>query len=218
METSDRIRQQRVVGGNPALDLLNTQNGPADGAPEDDVLHDYADLLAWSAVIGALSEAEADRLHQEGLRHPDAAGAAFQRAISTRAYLYELFHDIARGAPENRALVNRLAGDEAEALGHGRLVADEGGYRWTWEPGGRALDLGRPVWEAIHAAAALLVSGRLDRVKGCSSCRFHFLDESKNRSRRWCSMDDCGTRTKSRRYVARRAAARSSARRRSGTA
>ena len=83
-------------------------------------------------------------------------------------------------------------------------------------PGEAVVGEEEAVTEAIHAAATLLIEGRLDRVKGCASCRFHFLDESKNRSRRWCSMDDCGARTKSRRYVARRAAARSSARSRSG--
>jgi predicted RNA-binding Zn ribbon-like protein len=212
METPDRIRNQRVVGGNLALDLLNTQNGPAGGSPEDDVLHDYQDLLAWSTVVGALSDAEAHRLQAEARRHPGAARSAFERAVSTRAYLYELFHGIATGESEDRALLGRLAADEAEALGHARLVGEERGYGWTWEPTGRDLDLSRPIWEAVHAAATLLISGRLDRVKGCASCRFHFLDESKNRSRRWCSMDDCGTRTKSERYVARRAAARSSVR------
>jgi predicted RNA-binding Zn ribbon-like protein len=35
-----------------------------------------------------------------------------------------------------------------------------------------------------------------------------FIDRSKNRSRRWCSMEDCGTDQKIRRYLARRAAAR----------
>jgi predicted RNA-binding Zn ribbon-like protein len=35
-----------------------------------------------------------------------------------------------------------------------------------------------------------------------------FLDRSKNGSRRWCSMDDCGTDLKKRRYVATRAARR----------
>ena len=29
METPEHIRRQRIVGGNLALDLLNTQNGPA---------------------------------------------------------------------------------------------------------------------------------------------------------------------------------------------
>jgi predicted RNA-binding Zn ribbon-like protein len=35
-----------------------------------------------------------------------------------------------------------------------------------------------------------------------------FIDKSKNRSRRWCSMEDCGTDQKIRRYLARRAATR----------
>jgi predicted RNA-binding Zn ribbon-like protein len=60
----------------------------------------------------------------------------------------------------------------------------------------------------VHAAVELLTAGRLDRVKGCGTCRFLFLDESRNRSRRWCSMEDCGTAEKIRRYVTRRAEAR----------
>ncbi len=65
-----------------------------------------------------------------------------------------------------------------------------------------------PLWTVVHAASTLLTDGPLDRVKGCASCRFHFLDESRNRSRRWCSMDDCGTHVKMDRYVARRASRR----------
>ncbi|WP_433833395.1 CGNR zinc finger domain-containing protein [Actinoplanes sp. CA-015351] len=35
-------------------------------------------------------------------------------------------------------------------------------------------------------------------------CRGLLLDTSKNNSRRWCSMDDCGTEAKIRRQTARR--------------
>jgi predicted RNA-binding Zn ribbon-like protein len=215
METPAYIRDQHVVGGNLALDFLNTQNGPAGGAPEDDVIRDYDDLLAWSHVLGDLTDAEADRLQRAARQHPDAAKATLERALATRTYLYDLFHVIASGGTPAREDVARLERDEAEALGHGSLVATDAGYRWTWASA-ENLDLGRPVWAVIHAATTLLTNGPLDRVKGCALCRFHFLDESKNRSRRWCSMGDCGTRTKARRYVARRAAARSSAAMRSG--
>jgi predicted RNA-binding Zn ribbon-like protein len=210
METPAYIREQHVVGGDLALDFLNTQNGPAGGAPEDDVLRDYDDLLAWGHVVGELTDAEADRLHRFARQHPDAAKATFERARATRVYLYQLFHEIATGGMPAREDVARLERDEAEALDHGSLVAADGGYRWTWVSAGGP-DLGRPLWAVIHAATTLLTNGPLDRVKGCALCRFHFLDESKNRSRRWCSMGDCGTRTKAQRYVARRAAARSSA-------
>jgi predicted RNA-binding Zn ribbon-like protein len=55
-----------------------------------------------------------------------------------------------------------------------------------------------------------LTSGPLGRVKGCAGCNWLFVDESKNKSRRWCSMEECGTHAKMRRYVARRAAKRKS--------
>jgi len=208
METPQAIRRQRVVGGNLALDMLNTQNGPAGGPPEDDFLHVYGDLLAWGHHVGMLSEAEADQLLRRSRRHPDGARAAVDRAVATRGYLYELFDAIARGVPPSAGTIARLQRDEAEALTHADLVPVDGGFAWTWAHDG---DLGRPLWPVIHAASTLLIDGPLDRLKGCAECRFHFLDESKNRSRRWCSMDDCGTADKMRKYVARRASARSAA-------
>ena len=86
-----------------------------------------------------------------------------------------------------------------------QLVRIDDAYEWRWADD----DLARPLWSVIHEAMRLLTDGPLDRVKGCANCRFHFLDLSKNRSRRWCSMDDCGTEDKMRKYVARRASARS---------
>jgi predicted RNA-binding Zn ribbon-like protein len=65
--------------------------------------------------------------------------------------------------------------------------------------------LERPLWPLAVAALDLLRSGPLDRLKACEGCPWLFLDTSRNRSRRWCSMDDCGSRSKTRSYRARRA-------------
>jgi predicted RNA-binding Zn ribbon-like protein len=56
---------------------------------------------------------------------------------------------------------------------------------------------------AIMATAA---DGTWPRLKVCQedTCRWAFLDTSKNRSRSWCSMQVCGNRTKTRAYRARR--------------
>jgi predicted RNA-binding Zn ribbon-like protein len=212
METPTYIRRQRIVGGNLALDLLNTQNGPAGLAPEDDALHDYADVLAWGGYVGMLDDPEADRLLRRSLTDPDGARTVFERTFQTRAYLYDLFSAIANGDPPATRDIRRLQRDEAEALAHASLVDAGGDYRWSWEEDATNQDLARPLWPIIHAAVTLLTEGPLDRVKGCAACRFHFLDESKNRSRRWCSMDDCGAEDKMRKYVARRASARSAGR------
>jgi len=207
METPEHIRRQRIVGGDLALDLLNTENGPALGLPEEDALHGYDDVVAWAHYVGDLSESQADRLVRLARRHPALARAVFEHTLETRRSLYALFSAVAQGSLPPDGAMAELQRNEAEALAHARLVAAGDRYTWEW----RDDDLGRPLWPVIHAAATLLTVGPLDRVKGCATCRFHFIDESKNRSRRWCSMEDCGKADKMRNYVTRRAAARSSA-------
>jgi predicted RNA-binding Zn ribbon-like protein len=82
-------------------------------------------------------------------------------------------------------------------------------------------DDGRPVLGpgaqgARGALAALLAGvaqanahGTWERLKVCSddSCQWAFYDRSRNRSGRWCSMQTCGNRTKTRTYRSRRRSA-----------
>jgi predicted RNA-binding Zn ribbon-like protein len=209
METTQSFREVRIVGGNVALDFVNTQSGPRGGAPDVETLRSYDDLVAWAIQIGQLAEPEAARLLREARRDPDAAHASFDRALDLRQRLFGLFSSIAaRSAPSPGALRN-LTDDEADALGHADLTPGPAHLEWSWA-GRRGLD--RPIWPVIHGAIELVTRGPLDRVKGCGGCRFLFLDETKNKSRRWCSMDDCGSAEKMRRYVARRSAARSGGR------
>jgi predicted RNA-binding Zn ribbon-like protein len=64
--------------------------------------------------------------------------------------------------------------------------------------------LGRIVCDVTRARSL----GTWDRLKLCpdEDCLWAFFDHSKNRSRRWCSMNVCGNRTKTRDYRRRRAA------------
>jgi predicted RNA-binding Zn ribbon-like protein len=59
-----------------------------------------------------------------------------------------------------------------------------------------------------QAASELMASTALDRLRACGSetCRWLFLDTSKNHTRRWCDMKICGNRMKARRFSARRRA------------
>jgi len=62
------------------------------------------------------------------------------------------------------------------------------------------------LWPVARAATALLTSSDLARVRECAddACGWLFLDHSRNGSRRWCDMADCGNRAKARRYRERR--------------
>jgi predicted RNA-binding Zn ribbon-like protein len=67
---------------------------------------------------------------------------------------------------------------------------------------GRGLDgaLGHLLRSVIEG----MQDGTWVRLKSCGHCRWLFYDYSKNRSARWCSMELCGNRAKTRAYRARR--------------
>jgi predicted RNA-binding Zn ribbon-like protein len=194
----------RIVGGNLALDLVNTRSGPRRGPPDAEWLSSYRDFAAWSrraAGPGPVAPGQADLL-PAGV---DAV-AAFARVVACRDDLDEIFRPLAEGLAPPDAALRRLQLAYVEALAHGRLAAGPEGYSWTWGSGG---DLLVPLWPVVAAAVELLTARPAVPVKACQACRFLFIDQSKNGSRRWCSMDDCGKAAKIARYLQRRSDAQS---------
>jgi len=187
------------------LELQHTQLGPTPDGTAAWPLFDYDDLLEWALGFDAIDERTARRLRQRARRDPDVATAVFERTLRIRATLDEVFRTIAAGGQPSVAATARLASDEAEAVARARLVPDGDRFAWSWADDD---SLARPLWPVIHDATRLLIEGPLDRIKACDGCRYLFMDQSKNRSRRWCEMSACGTAEKMRRYVARRAAKR----------
>ena len=57
---------------------------------------------------------------------------------------------------------------------------------------------------ALSAAGLLSDAEELARLRSCDGCCRLFRDHSRGGSRRWCSMADCGTEARKRRYVAAR--------------
>jgi predicted RNA-binding Zn ribbon-like protein len=197
METPEYIGRLRKVGGDLALDFVNTE----DGDPPEECLRGYGDLLAWSVWVGLLSAEEGDRLAWEADRRPEDAEAVYREALALRGALYGVFRAVAEGKDTPEGDLETLRGYEREALSRGRLVRNGKGFGWEWEEG---RDFAGMLWPVAHAATALLTSGDLDRLKLCAGCYWVFLDPSRNHSRRWCTMEVCGTDEKKRRYVAKR--------------
>jgi predicted RNA-binding Zn ribbon-like protein len=58
------------------------------------------------------------------------------------------------------------------------------------------------VGDLIGVVATAMEDGSWSRLKLCraDTCRWAYFDHSRNRSGRWCSMDECGNRTKARNY------------------
>jgi predicted RNA-binding Zn ribbon-like protein len=203
METITHARHE-PGDGFLTVELQHTQLGPPDGSAAWP-LAEYADLVAWALDFGAIDAREAKRLRRQAQQDPVGAAEVFARALRIRETLDEVFRTIAIGGRPPVAATSALARDEAEAVARAKLVPDGDRFAWSWADDD---SLGRPFWPVVHDATRLLIEGPLDRIKACDGCRYLFMDESKNRSRRWCDMATCGTAEKMRRYVARRAAKR----------
>lgn len=197
MEKHADIASLRVVGGSLALDFLNTRMGPPTGEWEVDALADYDSLVAWALHVGEITPADADALRLRAERDASSARESFAVASGARDYLDGAFRGLARGEQPTALQLDRLKTDEADALHHAAL---EGSPRLSWSWRGDS-SLLRPLHPVFHSAVELLTLGRLDRVEVCAGCSFLFVDSSKNGSRRWCSMSDCGTTAKAQRYV-----------------
>jgi predicted RNA-binding Zn ribbon-like protein len=196
MAEAFRILSLDLLGGHPALDFINTVDW-RDRADAEDCLVSYAALLAWARRVGLLDAAEAKVLARAAATEPAAAAAALAAAIGLRETLYRLLGR--RGA--RPADLERLNHWLAEAPATARLVpAKGGGYAWAEPRAG--LGLAAPLQRLAHAAAGLLVSGRLPRVHTCAGpgCGWLFLDTSPSGRRRWCSMEGCGNRAKAQRH------------------
>jgi predicted RNA-binding Zn ribbon-like protein len=108
-----------------------------------------------------------------------------------------VFTAVATGAALPSGPLDTLLAAHARAVAAGRL-APGNPYTWQW-------DRPDPLWPVAIAAVDLLRDPeRLARVKRCAQCSWLFLDRSRNGSRRWCSMGECGAQVKMRRYRAAR--------------
>lgn len=190
-----------LSAGALCLDFVNTWGDRS--RPESDGLRSHADLVAFAAQAGVVDTREAAALRRLAARDSNAAAGALARARDLRDALYALFAAHAGGRPAARADLARVNAALAAALGELEVEPRDGGYRWAWAK--PADPLAAPLRPIARSAAELLVGADLVRVREChgTTCTWLFLDSSRNRSRRWCSMESCGNRAKARRHYRR---------------
>ena len=197
------MSQLKRIGGDLALDFTNTA-GWRGGSEDPGVLFDYADLAAWAEHAGIVDIDRRKTLEALAVAEPERADEAFRRAIELREALYRAFAARTHGAaidPGDLTIINDAI---ADANQHLFLAPDRDRLAWTWQGIENALE--GPLWIVVRSAADLLTSEQLARVRECEGekCDWLFIDASKNHSRRWCSMADCGNRAKAKRNYARK--------------
>jgi predicted RNA-binding Zn ribbon-like protein len=207
--SSDSDLPFKYIGGEPSLDLVNTVDSTTRGL-ESDRLTDYDRLTRWAEGAGVVSPREGARLRREAAMRPREAQTAYNTATWLRWVLRRLYTAVAAGERPGSSLddFNDL---HADALRHLRVGAAPAPQRprgtrkiaeWEWV-GKESLE--SLLWPVVWSAAALLTSDEARHIRVCDSldCGWIYVDRSRNRLRRWCQMETCGTREKSRRRIAR---------------
>ncbi len=191
-----------IIGGHPALDLVNTVSWRHDTDRWRENLAVPLDLLTWAHRAGVLHEHHLTAMRFAMAEDPKTAERVLRRVHDLREQLYHHLADciddrgreqqIGGGSPLHRAF--------ADAIAASNLTGTPA--RWTLEA--RApLDITRVL--ALHALD-LVQTMPPDRLRRCDDdgCGSLFLDTTRNHSRRWCSSGDCGNRDRARRHYTRK--------------
>jgi len=180
------------------LDFANTLYWR--GTEHAEGLRNFGELVGWCRVNGILDDDASSAAARWMEKYPQQTAAIYGDAIVMRAPMYRALYAIAESkTPESRDIA---AINHALDLAPVRraIVHREKGFGWRVERDGfSAASLLAPV---LWSAGDLMVSSEAARLRHCANetCMWLFLDDSKNGSRRWCSMQACGNRAKAHRH------------------
>ncbi len=190
----------QFVGGELCLDFCNSVGGKR-GRIAREYLNCYGDFVSWCAQARLISKAQAEALAQAAAHRPTEAAAVLARAVALREAIYRIFLALVERRKPLPADLTALNAELAGALGRLRVMPARQGFAWGWaQPDGGLDQVLGPI--ARSAAELLTASELLDDVRQCKgdNCGWLFVDWSKNHSRCWCDMRDCGNRAKVRRH------------------
>lgn len=186
------------VAGNVALDFVNTR--PVLNGEPNELLTDFGAVLRWFAAAKLLDARSADRLSK--LWAKTAESHVFWRQLLVfREQLRNAIVSIESGPTIPKSTLDLLNRQLSQHAMPTQLVFFNGKLRkqHRFQPQ-KPADLFGPL---LEAAADLLTSFDPRRLRKCETCVLHFLDATKNATRRWCSMKLCGNRAKVAKYAAR---------------
>ncbi|TQV70656.1 CGNR zinc finger domain-containing protein [Denitrobaculum tricleocarpae] len=176
----------RLIGGRLCLDFLNT----ADWSARGDVVHEKLtgpkDLAIWCRAVSLGKRPDLD----------DPAAMGELKAF--RASLRWLFLAAISGEKPKKSDLIRFNQVLDFRTPLAPLAVRRGAFAYS-----KDLSVAQTV--GLSALATLTLPQEIERVEICPSkdCGWLFLDESKNRRRRWCAMETCGNRAKARRHYQR---------------
>ena len=194
-----------ILAGEPCLDLINTLDNRPVPEKKLELLPDYASFALWAEQAGIISRQTRLRLCETATADPARAKNVLSWVIEVRESLYRIFDSIVceqQPAKSDLDLLAHFLAQSYRAVRFRSTLSTRGVFDLDWQDGDQ---LESPLWPIVRSAAKLLISRDLKLVRECAvdTCRWLFVDRSKNHSRRWCDMKICGNRTKAKKFYSR---------------
>ena len=189
----------KLLGGRLCLDFVNTLDWRGTADPQE-FLNTYQDVVNWSRHVGIATRKDSLQLSRMAEKSVTDAKKVLSKAKELREIIYRLFSaTIFDKTPlkKDLSVFNRYL---SRSRRDSQIVRTKKGY--AWDNTGNKTQLDWILNPIIHSAADVLLSDDLQRIKACAdpACGWLFIDVSRNQSRRWCDMKDCGNRAKATRF------------------
>jgi predicted RNA-binding Zn ribbon-like protein len=191
----------QLVAGHLALDFANTLDYRYDPDRLIDLLPSYERFFAFCRQSKVITAAQMRKLL--GSLSGFDSQRVLDEVIEIREALYFLILSAVHGRRPDESDLRALNGFLSEARAVDEVVWHKRGFVRSFRDVTERPD--GPLRQFVDAAVLLITSPDIYNVRECSekTCRWFFLDRSRNHSRRWCDMQLCGNRSKAKRFYAR---------------
>jgi predicted RNA-binding Zn ribbon-like protein len=157
--------------------------------------------VIWAKKKNILDKLKVQAFLRDAEIRPIEARQALQQAITFREILYRILVSVVRKEKPLEVDLAELNHQLKTYTCGASIVETTDGFDWKWNINEETVD---PIlWPITLSIIKLLTSEDRKRLGQCADeqgCGWIFLDQSKNHSRRWCDIRDCGNRAKQRRH------------------
>ncbi|MCR8645446.1 CGNR zinc finger domain-containing protein [Paenibacillus sp. N1-5-1-14] len=200
-DINKEVNKPDLLGGRLCLDFANTVGWHDSIEESKESLTSYEKLVNWSLHANILNKTQSLSLLKKAENQPSQAKEVLEQAIELRESIYQILSLVLNNKTPDSKDLSVLNSALGNVYGKMRVVHGENKFSLEFMNDEDALDVMLP--PIVQSAIDILTSEKeLSRVKKCEGdpCGWLFLDTSRNRSRRWCSMADCGNRAKAKRF------------------
>lgn len=202
MSKKRSIQTLSVDGNCLCFNFINTVHSRAEGEEPFEYLSSYTKVIKWCRRLEVMEPNRIQVLSDYAEDHPQKAKKALREMLEAREMLYQFFSRIAAGQEVGKAELEVFNKQLSLALTKLRFVAEDKDLQLSWED--EPADLKEPLWRVMKSGYDILTEESFERIKECEACGWVFLDQSKNKSRRWCNMQTCGSIHKAKKYYHRK--------------